>query len=142
MSGAVLLLWKLQFPDQFNLALIYGTLAYLTYSFGSKAILLRHHRRGIQFTNAQLFRQAISQFQSSYAFLNRYAWIDKYRFIIVLDSSAIAYREMALCNIAYSYIQLGDKGKAQEYYQDALQEFPDSHVAQGGLEYLEQEKEK
>jgi hypothetical protein len=42
--------------------------------------------------------------------LNRYAWIDKYRFIIMLDSSAIAYSEMALCNIAYSYIQLGDMG--------------------------------
>jgi hypothetical protein len=35
---------------------------------------------------------------------------------------------------------LGDKGEAQEYYQNALQEFPGSHMAQGGLEYLEQEK--
>ena len=57
---------------------------------------------------------------------------------MLLDSSAIGYREMALCNIAYSYVRLGDKVKAREYYQRAVEEFPESDVATGGLEYLEQ----
>jgi tetratricopeptide (TPR) repeat protein len=140
MSGLILLLWRLLFPGKFNLAMIYGALAYLIYSFGSKAIILRHHRRGIALTKARLFREAISQFQSSYEFLSKHSWTDKYRFIIMLDSSAIPYREMALCNIAYGYVQLGDTVKAQGYYQKALEEFPDSDLAKNGLEYLEQEK--
>lgn len=48
---------------------------------------------------------------------------------------------MALCNTAYAYVQLGDKVKAQEYYQKALEEFPHSDVVKTGLEYLKQEKE-
>lgn len=50
----------------------------------------------------QAFREAIDKFQRSYGFLEKYPWLDKYRFITMLDSSARSYREMALCNIAYS----------------------------------------
>jgi len=137
MSGLILLIWRVQFPDRFRLALLYGALAYLVYSFGSKAILLRHHRRGIHFLKLGRFREAISEFQSSYSFLSKYPWIDKYRFLTMLDSSAIPYREMALCNIAYSYVQLDEKAKAQEYYRKALDEFPESDLAESGLEYVE-----
>jgi tetratricopeptide (TPR) repeat protein len=137
MLGLILLLWKVQFPDKLDLALLYGALVYLGYSFGSKAVLLKHHRRGINLSKLGLFREAIPEFQSSYSFLNKYPWIDKYRFITMLDSSAISYREMALCNIAYSYIQLEEKGRAQEYYRKALVEFPESHMAKSGLEYVE-----
>jgi tetratricopeptide (TPR) repeat protein len=137
MAGLILLLWRIQFLYRFNLAVVYGALAYLTYSFGSKAILLKHHRSGIRLTKGHLFLEAISQFESSYTFLSKYSWIDKFRFIAMLDSSAISYREMALNNIAYSYIQLGDKAKAKEYYHRAVEEFPESEMAKSGLEHLE-----
>ena len=140
MAGLMLLLWRGLFPYNFNLAMLYGALAYLAYSFASKATLLGHHRKGIEFIKSHSFCEAITEFESSYMFLSRYAWVDKYRFIIMLDSSAIEYREMALCNIAYSYIQLGDKDKARDYYQRALQENPDSDLAKGGIEYLAQER--
>jgi tetratricopeptide (TPR) repeat protein len=137
MLGLILLLWKVQFPDKFDLALLYGALGYLAYSFGSKAILLRNHHRGINLSNLGLFRDAIPEFQSSYSFLSRFSWLDKFRFLTMLDSSAIPYREMALCNIAYAYIRLDEKAKAQEYYRKALAEFPDSEMAKSGLEYIE-----
>src|SRR5215203_2491197 len=79
MCGLILLLWKVLFPDNFNRAVVYGALGYLAYSFGSKAILLRHHRQGISLSKRGLFREAIPQFQSSYLFLSKYPWIDKYR---------------------------------------------------------------
>jgi tetratricopeptide (TPR) repeat protein len=137
MFGLILVLWKIQFPDNFNLAILYGALGYLAYSFGSKAILLRHHRQGINLSKLGLFREAIDEFQSSYSFLRKYPWIDKYRFITMLDSSAVPYREMALCNIAFSYVQLDEKVKAQEYYRKALEESPESDMAKSGLEYVE-----
>lgn len=139
MLGLILLLWKVQFPSNFRLAILYGALGYLIYSFGSKAIALRHHRRGIHLLKRGLFREAISEFQSSYSFLSKYAWLDKYRFITILDSSAMPYREMALCNIGYSHILLDEKAKAQECYRRALEEFPESDLAKSGLEHAESE---
>lgn len=86
----------------------------------------------------QAFREAIDKFQRSYGFLEKYPWLDKYRFITMLDSSARSYREMALCNIAYSYVQLDDLASALKYYEKALEEFPQSEMAQSGLEYVAQ----
>jgi tetratricopeptide (TPR) repeat protein len=137
MFGLILLFWKVQFPHDFKLAILYGALGYLLYSFGSKAMALRHHRRGIHLLKRGLFREAISEFQSSYSFLSKYAWLDKYRFITILDSSAMPYREMALCNIGYSYVLLDEKAKAQECYRRALEEFPESDLAKSGLEHTE-----
>ena len=54
----------------------------------------------------------------------------------MLDSSALSYREMALVNIAYSYVQLDEKATALKYYQRALEEFPESKMAQSGIEYV------
>lgn len=69
MFGLILLLWTVQFRNNFNLAMLYGALGYLVYSFGSKALLLRHHRRGINLSKLGLFPEAISEFQLSYSFL-------------------------------------------------------------------------
>lgn len=140
MSGLILLLWKVQFPNSFDLAVLYGALGYLVYSFGSKALLLRHHRRGIRFSKLKLFREAIREFESSYSFLSKYSWVDKYRFITMLDSSALPYREMALCNVAFSYAQVEERSRAKEYYRMALEEFPESVMAKSGLEYVESAK--
>ena len=142
MFGLILVLWKVQFPNRFDLAMLYGALGYLVYSFVSKALLLRHHRRGIRLSKLKLFREAIPEFQSSYSFLNKYSWLDKYRFITMLDSSAIPYREMALCNVAFSYAQVEEKSRAEEYYQKALEEFPESVMAKVGIEYVESGERK
>jgi len=142
MFGLILLLWKVQFRNNFNLAMLYGALGYLVYSFGSKALLLRHHRRGINFSKLRLFPEAISEFQSSYSFLSKYSWIDKYRLVTMLDSSAIPYREMALCNVAFSYAQVDEKSRAEEFYRKALEEFPESALAKSGLEYVESRERK
>jgi tetratricopeptide (TPR) repeat protein len=135
----IVLLWKSFFPTDLNLAVAYGAIVYLLYSFASKAFLLRNHRRGVYLTKIQSFRDAISAFKLSYAFLRKYAWLDKYRFITMLDSSAVSYREMALCNIAYSYAQLDENVAAATYYRKALAEFPQSAMAKNGIEYVESE---
>jgi len=139
MFALIVLLWKSFFPGDLNLAVAYGAVVYLLYSFASKAFLLRNHRRGLYLTKIQSFRDAIVAFQLSYAFLKKYAWLDKYRFITMLDSSAVSYREMALCNIAYSYAQLHENIEASGYYRRALEEFPESKMAKTGIEYIESE---
>src|SRR6266542_5875888 len=131
-----LLFWKAFVPTNLSMAAAYAAVVYLLYSFGSKALLLRYHREGIHLIKRQAFHEAIDAFQMSYGFLEKHPWLDKYRFITMLDSSALSYREMALCNIAYSYAQLDERVAASEYYKKALEEFPESEMAQSGIEYV------
>lgn len=44
---------------------------------------------------------------------------------------------MALNNIAFCYSQLGDGLHAKQYYQQALQLFPENGVAKAALRLLE-----
>ena len=55
----------------------------------------------------------------------------------MMSASAISYREMALCNIAFCYSQLGDGQKAESYYRRALDEFPNSALAVAALRMIE-----
>jgi tetratricopeptide (TPR) repeat protein len=140
MLAVMFFIWKVFLPDDFLLASAYGAAIYLIYSFGSKAFLLKNHRRGVYLIKLHSYQDAINEFRSSYQFLNKYFWLDKYRFITMLDSSAISYREMALCNIAYSYARLNEKDAALQSYRRAMQEFPESEIAKSGIEYLVSER--
>jgi tetratricopeptide (TPR) repeat protein len=137
MLAIVLLVWKVFLPNDFRRASVYGVAIYLIYSFGSKALWLKNHRRGIYLTKLDSYQDAINEFRLSYEFLSKYSWLDKYRFITMLDSSAVSYREMALCNIAYSYAQLNDRSAALQSYRRAVEEFPESEMAKSGISYLE-----
>lgn len=131
-----LFFWKAFLPTSLSVAGVYAAVVYLLYSFGSKSVLLRHHREGMHLAKLQAFREAIDKFQRSYGFLEKHPWLDRYRFITMLDSSALSYREMALCNIAYSHAQLEEPVSALKYYERALEEFPRSEMAQRGIEYV------
>jgi tetratricopeptide (TPR) repeat protein len=131
-----LFFWKAFLPTSLSVAGVYAAVVYLLYSFGSKSVLLRHHREGMHLAKLQAFREAIEKFKRSYGFLEKHPWLDKYRFITMLDSSALSYREMALCNIAYSHAQLEEPVSALKYYERAMEEFPQSEMAQRGIEYV------
>lgn len=137
MLGLGLVFWKFRLAHEFGQALLYAAIVYLIYSFGSKTILLKHHKSGISFLKFNQFREAIPAFQTSYSFLTKYPWIDKYRFLTLLDSSAVPYREMALCNIAFAHVHLDETEEAQKYYRRTLAEFPKSIMAKSSLEHLE-----
>jgi hypothetical protein len=48
----------------------------------------------------------------------------------------MSYREMALCNAAFAYSQLGDGARAIYLYEQTLLEFPDSSLAASSLQML------
>ena len=137
----VVLTWRVILPNDFRHASIYATLLYLLYSFGSKSFLLRHHQRGIYLTKLGSFQDAISAFGLSYEFLEKYPWLDKYRCVTLLDSSAISYREMALVNIAYTRAQLNEEAASLACYRRALEQFPESEMAKEGVEYIQERSE-
>ena len=113
--------------------------AMITYVFAAiflRYLIPRNHRKGIRFFKSNKYVQAISEFEKSYDFFTKHAWIDKYRFIVLLSSSRISYTEMALINTAFCYTQIGNGSKAKMYYKKALKQFPNSGMAKSALQML------
>lgn len=116
---------------------ILGAAAYLAYSIGSRMMIARDHRRGMRLFRRQDYVAAIQAYEDSYAFFARHAWIDQFRAIVLMSPSTVSYREMALCNIAFCYSQLGSGQKAEWYYRRTLEEFPSSGLAAAALRMIE-----
>lgn len=115
---------------------LFGALTYLVLSMGLRYFIPKNHREGIQLTKINQFEKAIAEYEKSYQFFTKNDWIDKYRFITLLSSSKMNYREMALCNIAFCYSQIGNGTKAIEFYQKTLEEFPENGLAHSALKML------
>ncbi|WP_132055695.1 hypothetical protein [Pseudocnuella soli] len=115
---------------------LHGTLTYLAISFCLRTFIPRDHMQGMKLVKEQKFSEAIPSFKRSYEFFSKNLWIDKYRFLTLLSSSRMSYREMALCNVAFCYSQVGEGIKAVECYTETLKEFPDSGLAQTALRML------
>jgi tetratricopeptide (TPR) repeat protein len=123
-------------PEPLFLSGTYGAGLYLIYSYGSRWLLLKSHRQGMQLTREKNYPAAIQKFDESYQFLSRYPWIDRYRYFTLMSPSAMHYREMALINIAFCYAQLGNIDKTKAYYQRAIAEYPDSEMAKIALNFI------
>ncbi len=119
-----------------NEPILHGTLTYLAISFGLRTFIPKDHLHGMKLVREQKFSEAIPFFKRSFDFFSGKLWIDKFRFITLLSSSKMSYREMALCNVAFCYSQIGDGKKAIEYYTKTLQEFPSNVLAQAALRML------
>ncbi|KGK28677.1 hypothetical protein EL45_19520 [Cellulophaga sp. E6(2014)] len=131
--GIIIFIWYLINPEK---AFLYGAMTYLVISFSLRNLIPRDHRNGIKKNNAEKFEDAIPDFEKSYAFFKKNEWIDKYRFITLLSSSKMSYREMALANIGFCYSQIGDGVKSKEYYERTLKEFPESGLAKSALKMM------
>ena len=55
---------------------------------------------------------------------------------IVRQVSWVSYREMALVNIAFCHSQTGNGDQAKQYYRKALDLFPDSGLAEAGMNMI------
>jgi len=131
--GVIMSLWYLINPEK---ALLFGALTYLAISFSLRNLIPKDHRNGMKKVKNGNFKEAISDFEKSYEFFNKNEWIDKNRFLTLLSSSRISYKEMALNNIAFCYGQIGNGIKSKEFYERTLKEFPESAIAKAGLNML------
>jgi tetratricopeptide (TPR) repeat protein len=131
--GILIFIWYLMYPKD---AFFFGAITYLFISYLLRNLIPKDHRNGIKNNNSGKFEEAISDFQKSYTFFKKNSWIDKYRFITLLSSSKMSYQEMALVNIAFSYTQIGNGQKSKEYYEQALNEFPESILAKSALKMI------
>lgn len=131
--GVLMLVWY-QF-EKSNFVL-YGAITYLLISQILRRTISREHRKGMVKVQQEQFELAIPYFKRSYEFFKENDWVDKYRFLILLSSARMSYKEMALNNIAFCYGQAGNGKLSKEYYQRTLNEFPNSRMAKVGLRLL------
>ena len=132
MGLLILIYYKMELEEP----ILYGALTYLVISICLRTLIAKSHRQGMKYVKRQQFSDAIPFFEKSVDFFTRNQWIDKFRFITLLSSSKITYKEMGLCNIAFCYGQIGNGIKAKEYYETALKEFPNSGIALTALNLL------
>src|SRR5690606_3162769 len=99
---------------------LFGVAIYLGISIILRTTIPKDHSKGMKKIREGNFSDAIPDFVKSYDFFTKHIWIDKYRYITLLSSSRVSYREMALNNIAFSYGQIGNGEKAKEYYEQTL----------------------
>ncbi|MBP7275396.1 MAG: hypothetical protein KBA51_04250 [Kiritimatiellae bacterium] len=118
-------------------AIFFGALAYLALSMSLRYGVAREHRRGISLFKRKQYADAIPSFERSYDFFSRYRWLDDWRFLTLLSSSRISYREMALLNMAFCHAQAGNGLKAKEFYRRTQAEFPESEMAKASLRMIE-----
>lgn len=134
----LMFLWYLIKPE---IAMIAGAVTYLALSFTLRNTLTKQHRMGMRSVLKGQFQEAIPYFQKSYDFFTNNEWLDKYRYLTILSSSKISFKEMALVNIAYCYGQMGDGTRCRAFYEKALIEFPDSAIAATALNMLDAVKQ-
>ena len=121
---------------EFGDAFLYGAATYLVLSFCLRNFVANDHRQGMKLVKQQKFVEAIPLFEKSVDFFTSNAWVDKYRFLTLLSSSKMTYKEMGLCNIAFCYSQTNNGKKAKEYYELILKEFPENGLATAGLKMI------
>ena len=122
--------------------MLYGVAAYLALSYGSRALLTPHHKRGIQLARRQRYDEAIREYEKSYHFFSHHPWLDRFRSIFLFSASAASYREMALINIAYCHAQLGRGREAKSAYEKTLIEFPDNDMARSAMKFIRAVEQK
>lgn len=116
--------------------IIFGALTYLVLSYSLRNFVPLDHKVGMRLVHKKEFQNAVPYFHKSYDFSNKYSWIDKYRYVTLLSSSKMCYKEIALNNIAFCYGQLGEGEKAVEYYSYLHKEYPDNEMAKAALNLI------
>ncbi len=129
---SMLLLWN---PLQL-FSVVLGLFAYLLVAYALRHFLTYDHRQGVVLVQRGDYQRAIPMFEKSLNFFSDHAWIDRLRAWTVQSPSGYTFREMALTNIAFCHLQLGDVEQAKAMYTRVLEEYPDNALAHSSLNVI------
>jgi hypothetical protein len=94
-----------------------------------RRIVISDFRRGADALNAKKYDEALHWLERSATFFQRYPWLDRYRYLLLLSSSALSYREMALVNRALCIGRTRSSEETDQAFKQVLREFPESALA-------------
>lgn len=114
-----------------------GAITYLVLSYVVRKLMLKSFYRGIKLLKKLEVEAAIPYFETCVGFFSRNSWLDKYRYLMLLSSSKMTFREMSLCNIAFCYGQINEGQKSKKLYEQILKEYPDNVIALTALKMIQ-----
>lgn len=100
--------------------LFIGVLAFLFVLLFQQYVHRYSFRQGIKQLKKRNYNAAIGCFQKNLRHFERYPFLDKYRYLLLISASEISCKEMALKNIVACYYFLNDKEKATFYYESLI----------------------
>lgn len=114
---------------------------FASFSYSFLALRLRKtiaksHRHGIMLVRNGNFPAAIPYLERSVAYFKKNQWVDQYRFITLMSSSKFSYKEIALCNLAYCFVQINNRAQAISLYKEVLQQNPNNGFAKTALNMM------
>jgi len=121
---------------------ILGAFFWLGFVWINRWMLTGSHRKGMRLVKSGRFAEAVPHFIDAHMQMSRHPWVDRYRAIVLGSASRWSYREMALCNQAFCFGQIGEGRKMRETYERVLQEFPESVLATTALRMVDSLKQK
>lgn len=122
--------------------ILIASLLYIIVAFILRKTITKDHRNGMRILKQHQYFESIPYFEKSIVFFEQNAWIDTNRFITLFSYSKISYKEMALCNIAFAYSQIGEGENAIIYYEKVKAINPSNGLAIAGLNMLNSIKQK
>lgn len=93
--------------------------------------------RGNKLLHQDKTDKAIAYYERIYAFYDRHPALDRYRHYVMLNLSAVSFREAAMLGIAFCHTSRGEFARALEQYRATLSEFPQSAIARENIAMLE-----
>lgn len=114
-----------------------GFLLFIAYTILARRLIARDQIRGMKLLHKGEHQEALACFERSYDFFSEREWIDRFRAFTMMTPTALCYREMALCNIAYCHGQMGEGAKLKATLRRTLDEFPENPLALAGLRSFE-----
>lgn len=133
----IMLFWLFSLTTEDNMVVLPVILVYWFIVYVLRNSISRAHRQGVALIKKNNFEQAIRHFQQSVAYFEQNSWIDKYRYVTLLSASRMTYREMGLCNIAFSFSQMGRGTEAKVLYNEILQQYPGNGIATTALRMMQ-----
>jgi tetratricopeptide (TPR) repeat protein len=129
---AVLCLLVYRFDHR--LFVFYGLFLYLAITIPLKRLLLPASLyESVKLIKQENFEDAIPFIQEDVDYFTKKAWIDKFRFLLMISSSKRTFREMSLCNMAYCLLQIGNVKESKALYEEILIQYPENIIAKAGL---------
>lgn len=120
--------------------ILYAILAFIFLSLVLRLSIPREHRKGVRYYKNEQFEEAIECFEKSYDFFTRHRWLDTYRYLTMLSSSRLTFKEMARINKAFCLTQIGKRSEAAAIYRSLLEENPNNKIACSALRMMEEEE--
>lgn len=124
-AGLSLILGSLSVPWPW----FFGTGIFLIAANLLKRAVIGDFRRGINELNAKRYEAALPLLERSAVFFQGFPWLDRYRYVLLLSSSAISYREIALVNRALCIGRTRSFEETEVAFNEVLREFPKSALA-------------